>query len=130
MTAVVVCLVAAALCGVLPLPAPALAQDKFYFSVSPEDVEAAEGSAATLRCAVSEARGVTYSWRLNGRPLPSPAEARAGARVQQTLLADNEAVLRITRLDRAKDQGEVACIATNTSSGFSLTSRAATVRVL
>ncbi|XP_034234666.1 inactive tyrosine-protein kinase 7-like isoform X2 [Thrips palmi] len=109
---------------ILPLAfvCAALAQDKFYFSVSPEDVSAPAGSAAVLRCAVSEARGISYGWTYNGRPVAASSR-------RQIQHVDAESQLRIGRLDRVRDQGEVACTATNTSSGFSLTSRTAVVQV-
>lgn len=113
--------------------ATAGAQDKFYFSLSPEDVAAPAGSAVTLSCAVSEGRDVAYSWRLNGRPLqPSPRRQLLPMLPGQGQAQGHTegARLRISRLDRARDQGEVACVATNTSSSFSLTSRAATITVL
>lgn len=108
-----------------PLRVAALAQDKFYFAVSPEDVSAPAGSSAVLRCAVSESRGISYGWTYNGRPVTTASSRR------QAVLVDGgaESQLRIGRLDRVRDQGEVACTATNTSTGFSLTSRAAVVHV-
>jgi hypothetical protein len=93
--------------------------DTFYFSVNPEANSAVvAGRSTTLRCRVSAERGVTYYWQQYGKPL-----------VNTTRRHQRGPDLHITRADRERDAGEFTCIALNTSSGFSLTSQAATINV-
>ncbi|XP_063227084.1 inactive tyrosine-protein kinase 7-like [Bacillus rossius redtenbacheri] len=94
------------------------AQDKFYFSKNPRDASVAEGRPATLRCEVSSGSGIEYYWALNGEPVPNTTRRH---QVGPDLV--------ITRADRARDSGEFACIARNASTGFSLTSLAASLDV-
>lgn len=65
----------------------------------------------TLECAVSDANGIQYYWTLSGK--------RVENTTRRHQIGSN---LYFARVIREFDSGEFACIAVNSSSGFSLTS--------
>lgn len=94
-------------------------QDNFYFDPAPMDTDAAEGGEAHLRCDVSNRRLIRFYWTLNGRTV-----ANNSRRYQ------DDSDLRIVRVDRELDSGSYRCIATNDSTGISVTSTAAKLNIL
>ncbi|KAK8786259.1 hypothetical protein V5799_023966 [Amblyomma americanum] len=98
---------------------PVRGQDSFYFSPQPADVRVRKGESATLRCGVSSGDRVVFHWTLDGEPVRNTTR-----RFQQG------SDLRLTRVDPSLDMGEFRCIATNTSSGFSLASQGAQLNIL
>lgn len=98
---------------------PVRGQDSFYFSPQPADVRVRKGESATLRCGVSSGDRVVFHWTLDGEPVRNTTR-----RFQQG------SDLRLTRVDPSLDMGEFRCIATNSSSGFSLASQGAQLNIL
>ncbi|KAH9375065.1 hypothetical protein HPB48_015899 [Haemaphysalis longicornis] len=94
-------------------------QDNFYFSPQPADVLVRKGESATLRCGVSNDDRVAFYWSLNNEPVRNTT--------RRFQLGPD---LRVTRADPSLDMGEFRCIATNTSSGFSLASQGAQLNIL
>ncbi|XP_059479817.1 inactive tyrosine-protein kinase 7-like [Neocloeon triangulifer] len=95
-------------------------EDRFYFSINPEPVTSVvSGRPVTLRCKASAEAGLAYYWQLNNRPLTNT-----------TRRFQKGPDLHITRVDRERDAGEFTCIASNNTSGFSLTSQSATLNIL
>ena len=95
------------------------AQETFYFSRNPRNVDVVAGSNVTLECEVSNEVDITYYWQLNGVRL-----------VNTTRRYQRGSHLHITRADRIRDFGEFTCIAMNVSNGFSLSSVAASLNIL
>jgi hypothetical protein len=95
------------------------AQETFYFSRNPHNVDVVAGSSVTLECEVSNEVDITYYWQLNGVRL-----------VNTTRRYQRGSHLHITRADRIRDFGEFTCIAMNVSNGFSLASVAASLNIL
>ncbi|XP_075214156.1 inactive tyrosine-protein kinase 7-like [Lycorma delicatula] len=92
--------------------------DSFYFTKNPEDITIINGDQAILECAVSADKGIIYYWQHKGVPI-----------VNTTRRLQVGSNLLIRRADRKIDPGEYSCIATNVTSGFSLTSRLSSVAV-
>lgn len=65
----------------------------------------------TLECAVSDTRNIQYYWTINGKRMENTTRRHQ--------IGPN---LYVARIIREFDSGEFACIAVNSSSGFSLTS--------
>jgi PTK7 protein tyrosine kinase 7 len=86
-------------------------QDNFYFDPAPMDADAVEGGEVRLRCDVSNRKMIRFYWTLNGRRL-----ANDSRRFQE------DSDLRILRVDRNQDLGSYRCIATNVTTGISVTS--------
>ncbi|XP_069698468.1 inactive tyrosine-protein kinase 7 isoform X2 [Periplaneta americana] len=95
------------------------AQDNFYFSRNPANTDVVAGSGVTLQCEVSNATGIAYYWQLNGQSI--------GNTTRRYQRGSN---LHITRADRVRDGGQFTCIAMNVSTGFSITSMAASLNIL
>ncbi|XP_049864534.1 inactive tyrosine-protein kinase 7-like [Schistocerca gregaria] len=91
----------------------AVSQESFYFAESPSDTEVVEGRPATLRCRASRPDAISYYWEAGGARLPNTTRRH-----------QRGPYLHFTRVLRHRDAAEFACIATNTSTGFSLRSRA------
>ncbi|XP_067131155.1 inactive tyrosine-protein kinase 7-like [Centruroides vittatus] len=94
------------------------AQDTFYFSPQPRDLEVIKGHSATLECGVSNNKHITFYWMLEDEKVQNTTR-----RFQQ---GSN---LHITRVDPQHDLGEFKCIATNISTGISLVSQAAQINI-
>ncbi|KAL7877960.1 hypothetical protein SRHO_G00046030 [Serrasalmus rhombeus] len=81
------------------------------FSKEPKSQDALHGRSAMLRCEVSEAGGVSYSWLLNGQPvMDSERRFREGSN------------LKFTAVDRHQDTGNFQCVAMSVASGEMATS--------
>uniref|UniRef100_A0AAR2K603 Protein tyrosine kinase 7 (inactive) n=1 Tax=Pygocentrus nattereri TaxID=42514 RepID=A0AAR2K603_PYGNA len=81
------------------------------FSKEPKSQDALHGRSAMLRCEVSEAGGVSYSWLLNGQPvMHSERRFREGSN------------LKFTAVDRHLDTGNFQCVAMSVASGEVATS--------
>ncbi|XP_050404298.1 inactive tyrosine-protein kinase 7 isoform X1 [Patella vulgata] len=87
------------------------AQDNFYFSLSPRDLDVVEGTEIKLLCDVSDKRHIVFEWTQSGNRLPNTSR-----RFQEG------SHLRILRVLRGEDEGPYQCIATNETTGFSLQS--------
>ncbi|CAG0897947.1 unnamed protein product [Darwinula stevensoni] len=92
--------------------------DDFYFSVQPEDATAVAGQNVTLQCRSSREASLRYYWQQNGRAFRNTSRRH---QVGSSLV--------FTRVDPEKDGGHFTCIAENTTTGFSLTSRGATIDI-
>ncbi|XP_034939259.1 tyrosine-protein kinase-like otk [Chelonus insularis] len=93
-------------------------EGELYFSVSPADQKAVEGSPVRLRCETQPSTGVKYSWKLKDQPLaPSPRRHQVGGD------------LYITRVNRILDSGNFVCVAYHESSGFTIESSPAIIDV-
>ncbi|XP_071450356.1 inactive tyrosine-protein kinase 7 [Hetaerina americana] len=94
--------------------------DAFYFSESPEArATVLAGESAELRCRASHKDGIAYTWQLDGQLVPNT-----------TRRFQRGSHLIIRRVDPVRDAGEFKCIATNTSTGLSLASTPASLRIL
>ncbi|KAI4885305.1 hypothetical protein NFI96_012264 [Prochilodus magdalenae] len=88
------------------------------FSKEPKSQDALHGRSAMLRCEVSEAAGVSYSWLLNGqRVMDSERRFQEGGN------------LKFTAVDRHLDTGNFQCVATNLASGETATSANASFNI-
>ncbi|XP_041351989.1 inactive tyrosine-protein kinase 7-like isoform X2 [Gigantopelta aegis] len=87
------------------------AQDTFYFSTKPADMDVVDGTETKLRCDVSNRRHIIFQWVQHGKPVENTTR-----RFQE------DSNLRILRVSRDDDQGPFQCIATNVTTGFSLQS--------
>lgn len=89
-----------------------------FFSVSPEDHSAVEGSPVRFRCETQSSIGVKYSWKLEGQTLaPSPRRHQV------------DGDLYITRVNRILDSGNFVCVAYHEPSGYTIESSPAKVEV-
>ncbi|ELT99486.1 hypothetical protein CAPTEDRAFT_196179 [Capitella teleta] len=86
-------------------------QDNFYFDPAPMNTDVVEGEEVRLRCDVSNRKMISFYWTLNGRRLSNDSR-----RYQ------DDSDLRILRVDRDRDLGSYRCIATNVTTGISVTS--------
>lgn len=92
-------------------------QDIFYFTKHPSETTVAAGASVALECEISHA-GIENYWSLNDTRVPNtPRRHKYGRN------------LLITRADHVLDAGEYACIAENATTGYSLTSRTATLNI-
>ncbi|KAK6623365.1 hypothetical protein RUM43_009217 [Polyplax serrata] len=95
------------------------AQDLFYFSKQPDDTFVKSGASVKLECQVSHQENIMYYWNMNDTRLPNTTRKRQIG-----------SSLYISRVDRFQDTGVYSCIAENTTSGYSITSRPAKVEVI
>ncbi|KAG8225400.1 hypothetical protein J437_LFUL004600 [Ladona fulva] len=94
--------------------------DAFYFAESPEGgPPIIAGGSTELRCRASPEDGIAYTWQLDGQPVPNT-----------TRRFQRGSNLIIRRVDPERDAGEFKCTATNMSTGFSLASGPASLRIL
>ncbi|KAL1006152.1 hypothetical protein UPYG_G00068510 [Umbra pygmaea] len=78
----------------------------FHFTKEPKSQDAWHGRSAMLRCEVSEAKGVSYTWLQNGATLnDTERRFREGGN------------LKFTAVDRMLDAGTFQCIAANNATG-------------
>ncbi|XP_037080569.1 inactive tyrosine-protein kinase 7-like [Pollicipes pollicipes] len=104
------------LVGLLLTAAAAL--DDFYFSRHPQNLAVREGASVDLECMVSNTSFIRFYWQLDGETvLNSSRRFQRGSD------------LHITRVDRRRDAGHFTCIAMNVTTGFSLTSLAASLTI-
>lgn len=94
-------------------------QDSYYFDPAPIDQDVVEGAEAYLRCDVSNRKHIKFYWSLNNKRL-----ANTSRRYQE------DSNLRILRADRQLDSGSFRCIATNATTGVSLSSTEAQLNIL
>lgn len=94
-------------------------QDNFYFDPAPMNTDVVDGEEVRLRCDVSNRRLIRFYWTLNNRRL-----ANDSRRFQ------DDSDLRILRVDRRLDGGSFRCIATNDTTGISVTSTEAKLNIL
>ncbi|XP_039280486.1 LOW QUALITY PROTEIN: inactive tyrosine-protein kinase 7 [Nilaparvata lugens] len=92
--------------------------DTFYFVKNPQDLSVVAGDEALLECAASVNAGLVYSWQQDGVTVENTTRR---LQVGSNLL--------IRRSDPNTDQGHYACIATDATTAFSLTSRSALLNV-
>uniref|UniRef100_A0A3B1IRW7 Inactive tyrosine-protein kinase 7 n=1 Tax=Astyanax mexicanus TaxID=7994 RepID=A0A3B1IRW7_ASTMX len=89
-----------------------------HFSKEPKSQDASHGRSAMLRCEVSEAAGVSYSWLQDGQTvLDSERRFLEGSN------------LKFTAVDRHLDTGNFQCVATNVASGEVATSANASFNI-
>ena len=100
------------------LAAAALALDDFYFSRHPQNLVVREGGSVDLECMVSNTSFIRFYWQLEGETVDNSSR-----RFQRG------SDLHITRVDRRLDGGHFTCIAMNVTTGFSLTSLAASLNI-
>lgn len=93
-------------------------EDDFYFEISPESRSVKSGEHLQLQCRVSNDQHIMYTWTLNGGNIYNTSR-----RFQHS---NN---LTILRTDPFLDSGTISCIATNTTSGFSITSLPAKLNI-
>ncbi|XP_043202540.1 inactive tyrosine-protein kinase 7-like [Amphibalanus amphitrite] len=98
-------------------PAPATLDD-FYFSRHPENLVVREGGSVDLECMVSNTSFIRFYWQLDGDMVMNTSR-----RFQRG------SDLHIARVDRRLDGGHFTCIAMNVTTGFSLTSLAASLNI-
>ncbi|XP_037072794.1 tyrosine-protein kinase-like otk [Pollicipes pollicipes] len=92
--------------------------DDFYFSRHPQNLAVREGASVDLECMVSNTSFIRFYWQLDGETvLNSSRRFQRGSD------------LHITRVDRHRDAGHFTCIAMNVTTGFSLTSLAASLNI-
>uniref|UniRef100_A0A8C8D273 Protein tyrosine kinase 7 (inactive) n=1 Tax=Oncorhynchus tshawytscha TaxID=74940 RepID=A0A8C8D273_ONCTS len=78
----------------------------FHFTKEPKSQDALHGRSAMLRCEVSDAEGVSYSWLQNGDAVnDTERRFREGGN------------LKFTAVDRVLDAGTFQCLATNNATG-------------
>ncbi|TSK22649.1 Inactive tyrosine-protein kinase 7 [Bagarius yarrelli] len=77
-----------------------------HFSKEPQSQDALHGRSAILRCEVSEASGVQYSWLQDGQPVQN---------TERRFIEDGN--LKFIAVDRHLDTGSFQCVAENLSSG-------------
>ena len=98
-------------CCCVSVLATCRAQDTFYFSTKPADMDVVDGTETRLRCDVSNRRHIVFQWVQHGRPVHN-----------STRRFQEDSNLRILRVSRDEDQGPFQCVATNVTTGFSLQS--------
>ena len=94
-------------------------QDSYYFDPAPIDQDVVEGDSAYLRCDVSNRRFIKFYWSLDAKTVSNTSR-----RFQE------DSNLRILRVNRDQDSGSFRCIATNDSTGVSLSSTEARLNIL
>ena len=93
-------------------------QDSFFFDPAPVTQNVVEGQDVTLRCDVSNRKHIIFYWTSEGRQLQNTTR-----RFQ--IGSD----LRIMRVSREDDGGSFRCIATNVTTGVSLSSLEARLNI-
>lgn len=89
-----------------------------HFSKEPQSQDALHGRSAMLRCEVSEAAGVRYSWLQDGQPVQGS---------ERRFIEDGS--LKFTAVDRHLDTGNFQCVATSLTSGEVATSTNASFNI-
>ncbi|MCJ8730435.1 hypothetical protein PDJAM_G00184440 [Pangasius djambal] len=89
-----------------------------HFSKEPQSQDALHGRSAMLRCEVSEAAGVRYSWLQDGQPVQDS---------ERRFIEDGN--LKFTAVDRRIDTGNFQCVATSLTSGEVATSTNASFNI-
>uniref|UniRef100_A0A3P9A7C4 Inactive tyrosine-protein kinase 7 n=1 Tax=Esox lucius TaxID=8010 RepID=A0A3P9A7C4_ESOLU len=87
-------------------PVLAVHAASFHFTKEPKSQDASHGRSAMLRCEVSEAEGVSYSWLQDGATVnDTERRFREGGN------------LKFTAVDRMLDSGTFQCLATDDAAG-------------
>lgn len=89
-----------------------------HFSKEPQSQDALHGRSAMLRCEVSEAAGVRYSWLHDAQPVQDS---------ERRFMEDGN--LKFTAVDRHRDTGNFQCVAISLTSGDMATSTNASFNI-
>lgn len=89
-----------------------------HFSKEPQSQDALHGRSAMLRCEVSEAADVRYSWLQDGQSVQN---------TERRFMEDGN--LKFTAVDRLLDTGYFQCVATSLNSGEVATSTNASFNI-
>ncbi|KAL1124691.1 hypothetical protein AAG570_001315, partial [Ranatra chinensis] len=93
--------------------------ETFYFTQHPEDLTVVEGQPVKLDCKASSPAGVEYSWERGGETLMNTSRRHQSGHS-----------LLFRRALHSEDQGDYTCIATNSTTGYSISSRTAALNVI
>ena len=93
-------------------------QDNFFFDPAPTSQNVVEGQEVLLRCDVSNRKHIIFYWTIDGREVQNTSR-----RFQ--IGSD----LNIRRVSRDDDGGSFRCIATNVTTGVSLSSLEARLNI-
>ncbi|XP_022705488.1 uncharacterized protein LOC111269867 [Varroa jacobsoni] len=94
-------------------------EDDFSFAPPPQSVSVQAGHGTLLQCGVTDNTSIEIHWTRGGEPVVES--------VRRRMEGTN---LRFVRVEPEFDTGEFQCIATNTSSGFTISSDPVSINIL